>query len=174
MPVVFMFNLIAVNLFCTFLAIVENDYFSSFLSLMTMISFHFAFLDPCKNKACKFYSKCKIGTDGQPSCSCSSACPLIYKPVCGSDDEDYANQCLMEYEACTKQTEIVVKSQGECSKNRLGNYLYLKTYIAKSYIHISHLPTMQIIFTVINRASLKITGNSTQYVMRSQLPNAIS
>ncbi len=63
---------------------------------------------------------------------------MIYDPVCGNDNEDYANQCLMEYEACSKQTDISVKNKGECKKvmpgrNHLLSHFYTSALNGKVY-----------------------------------------
>jgi len=71
--------------------------------------------DPCKGMTCNYYSKCAPSENGKASCQCNLACPLIYKPVCGSDGKEYANKCVMEYESCTSKKMIYVVRKGKCN-----------------------------------------------------------
>lgn len=46
-----------------------------------------------------------ITTEGQ------CACPLIYMPVCGTDDNSYSNECILN---CAKKRNLNVKHLGKC------------------------------------------------------------
>ena len=92
------------------------------LSLLVM-SLAFAFLyrfyehfsDPCDVMICNYYAKCAASEDGTASCQCNRACPMIYKPVCGSDGKEYANKCVMEFESCTSKKMIYIVKRGKCN-----------------------------------------------------------
>ena len=72
--------------------------------------------DPCHDMKCEFYSRCVVSSNGNASCECRLGCPMIYKPVCGSNGKDYANKCVMEYESCSTKTIIEVTKQGKCNE----------------------------------------------------------
>ena len=54
--------------------------------------------------------------DGNATCQCNKACPLIYAPVCGTDNVTYPNLCVMDSTACEKKEHIQVQYNGECGK----------------------------------------------------------
>ena len=45
---------------------------------------------------------------------CNSDCPSEYKPICGSNEITYLNECLMRLDACTKDEEIISQHNGAC------------------------------------------------------------
>ena len=49
-------------------------------------------------------------------CKCNIACPLNYDPVCGTDGNTYANECVMKSTACLKKKNIAVEYTGECEE----------------------------------------------------------
>lgn len=49
-------------------------------------------------------------------CSCVQRCPMVYQPVCASDDKSYGSRCLLEQAACVGKKKINVLSAGFCSK----------------------------------------------------------
>ena len=63
----------------------------------------------------------KVDCEGKCPCKhqskrpCSSVCPLMFKPVCGSNGETYSNYCLLVYAACINpEQNIRVKCQKKC------------------------------------------------------------
>ena len=52
---------------------------------------------------------------------CVKACTTDYKPVCGSDNKTYANECVMKAESCFTKKNITVKSKGECKGKTVMN-----------------------------------------------------
>ena len=51
---------------------------------------------------------------------CRLACPRILYQVCGSNDETYDNECLLEVDSCVKQMEIVKLYDGVCRGEHRG------------------------------------------------------
>ncbi|XP_062500013.1 agrin-like [Corticium candelabrum] len=64
---------------------------------------------------CTFKGHCFEG-----KCVCRLACPRILYQVCGSNDETYDNECLLEVDSCVKQMEIVKLYDGVCRGNGLS------------------------------------------------------
>ena len=59
----------------------------------------------------------KVDCEGKCPCKrhCSSACPQTFKPVCGSNDETYSNDCLLEIAACeSPEQNITVECRKKC------------------------------------------------------------
>ena len=55
--------------------------------------------------------------DGSGKCECIQTCSEDYKPVCGSDDKTYSNECEMNIKACNEKVELTVKHTGQCGKS---------------------------------------------------------
>eukprot|EP01135_Chromosphaera_perkinsii_P002998 Nk52_evm20s232 gene=Nk52_evmTU20s232 len=47
---------------------------------------------------------------------CLRPCPLIYAPICASNDVTYPNECAMGGAACELNRKLTVKHKGECVK----------------------------------------------------------
>jgi hypothetical protein len=61
--------------------------------------------------------------DGNATCQCNKACPRIYAPVCGTDNETYSNLCVMESQGCEKEEHIEVQHVGNCSECSEASFL---------------------------------------------------
>ena len=53
--------------------------------------------------------------NGKATCRCKLMCRLDTEPVCGSDGETYANECVMKSESCLSKKLIEVQHKGRCS-----------------------------------------------------------
>ncbi|XP_078521881.1 putative pancreatic secretory proteinase inhibitor [Lissotriton helveticus] len=51
-----------------------------------------------------------------PECfeSAASFCPLNFSPVCGTDGETYANECLLCAKRITRKLDIRINKNGSC------------------------------------------------------------
>ncbi len=81
--------------------------------------------DPCKGKECSFGAQCVPSLDGLTArCQCPERCnrygdSVGSTPVCGSDGQDYNNQCEMRRTACREMKDIRVKYFGKCGEYSL-------------------------------------------------------
>uniref|UniRef100_A0A671MEX0 Tomoregulin-2-like n=1 Tax=Sinocyclocheilus anshuiensis TaxID=1608454 RepID=A0A671MEX0_9TELE len=67
----------------------------------------------CDTNTCKFDGEClRIGDI--ITCICNFKCNNDYVPVCGSNNENYENECFLRRDACKQQTEVLVVSEGSC------------------------------------------------------------
>ncbi|MBN3321503.1 TEFF2 protein, partial [Atractosteus spatula] len=67
----------------------------------------------CDTNTCKFDGEClRIGDT--VTCVCEFKCNNDYVPVCGSNNENYQNECYLRKDACKQQTEVLVVSEGSC------------------------------------------------------------
>ncbi|KAG7467487.1 hypothetical protein MATL_G00154440 [Megalops atlanticus] len=67
----------------------------------------------CDTNTCKFDGEClRIGDT--VTCICDFKCNNDYVPVCGSNNENYQNECYLRKDACKLQTEVLVVSEGSC------------------------------------------------------------
>ncbi|KAG7463786.1 hypothetical protein MATL_G00180350 [Megalops atlanticus] len=67
----------------------------------------------CDTNTCKFDGEClRIGDT--VTCICDFKCNSDYVPVCGSNNENYQNECFLRRDACKQQTEVLVVSEGSC------------------------------------------------------------
>ncbi|KAI1899408.1 hypothetical protein AGOR_G00061470 [Albula goreensis] len=67
----------------------------------------------CATNTCKFDGEClRIGDT--VTCICDFKCNNDYVPVCGSNNENYQNECYLRKDACKQQTEVLVVSEGSC------------------------------------------------------------
>ncbi|XP_071945465.1 agrin-like isoform X3 [Antedon mediterranea] len=51
---------------------------------------------------------------GKPVCKCDMMCPVMYKPVCGSDGMSYGSGCELYQAACELKMDIVIAYEGLC------------------------------------------------------------
>ncbi|XP_072888416.1 agrin isoform X6 [Hemitrygon akajei] len=72
--------------------------------------------DPCSDVTCGFGSSCVQSSDGQSAkCICPTTCSgQPEKVVCGSDGQDYRNECELNKHACDHHRNIYKKSDGFC------------------------------------------------------------
>lgn len=86
--------------------------------------------DPCADKLCPVGARCVPTPDGRSAtCVCPRHCPqygdhAASRPVCGSDNQDYRDQCEMRRSACERGQDVVVKYHGAC-----GQSLTLSLYL---------------------------------------------
>ncbi|KAJ8255908.1 hypothetical protein COCON_G00197720 [Conger conger] len=67
----------------------------------------------CATNTCKFDGEClRIGDT--VTCICDFKCNNDYVPVCGSNNENYQNECYLRKDSCKLQTEVLVVSEGSC------------------------------------------------------------
>ena len=60
-------------------------------------------------------------TKNSHRCICATVCPKVYDPVCGSNGQDYDNECLVNVSRCSTKRDITVASEGKCT---LGKEFY--------------------------------------------------
>ncbi|XP_056145952.1 tomoregulin-2a [Lampris incognitus] len=67
----------------------------------------------CDTNTCKFDGEClRIGDT--VTCICDFKCNNDYVPVCGSNNQNYQNECFLRRDACKQQSEVLVISEGSC------------------------------------------------------------
>ena len=74
----------------------------------------FAFADPCEKRACKHYAQCVSYDDGRTECECEDQCAKVEEPVCGTDDRDYTNECVIKATACRESRDLAVADNRPC------------------------------------------------------------
>lgn len=52
----------------------------------------------------------------------SPQCNNDYAPVCGSNNQNYQNECFLRRDACKQQSEVLIMSEGACPA---GTYIYI-------------------------------------------------
>ncbi|XP_042199559.1 agrin isoform X3 [Callorhinchus milii] len=72
--------------------------------------------DPCSEVSCSYGSTCIQSSDGQSAkCICPTSCERkVEKAVCGSDGQDYRNECELNMYACDRQKNLYKKHNGPC------------------------------------------------------------
>ncbi|XP_076133453.1 agrin [Alosa pseudoharengus] len=75
-----------------------------------------ALKDPCSDVTCSYGSTCIQSSDGMSAkCMCPLSCDRVAKQVvCGSDGQDYRNECELNKQACHSQKNVHVQRQGPC------------------------------------------------------------
>ncbi|KAL1021295.1 hypothetical protein UPYG_G00011370 [Umbra pygmaea] len=79
-----------------------------------------ALKDPCSEINCSFGSTCIQSSDGlSAKCMCPLSCDgKPEKVVCGSDGQDYRNECELYMHACNTKKNIRLQYQGSCDPCR--------------------------------------------------------
>ncbi len=57
-----------------------------------------------------------VKADDTAVCKCEKKCGEEIKPVCGSDDKNYLNECELKHRSCLKKIPISMAKKGSCSK----------------------------------------------------------
>ncbi|CAG5128381.1 unnamed protein product, partial [Candidula unifasciata] len=70
----------------------------------------------CVQENCiKYGGRCeRVGL--QYTCSCKFSCEAVRQPVCGSDDQIYGNQCIMQFQSCRKGKAITEQPMENCDE----------------------------------------------------------
>lgn len=76
---------------------------------------------------CRAGRECKVGVDGEASCTCVANCPDHFVPVCGSNNQSYDNYCLMHRDACLSGIHISLQKKGYCSNKSIKKKKTVKT-----------------------------------------------
>lgn len=53
----------------------------------------------------------------------SPQCNNDYAPVCGSNNQNYQNECFLRRDACKQQSEVLILSEGACPA---GMYIFVR------------------------------------------------
>lgn len=69
---------------------------------------------PCESHYCPNNGDCVEQSDGQTSCQCPTSCPSVREPVCGSDQQTYANECRLRADSCGKGQNVFIRHTGSC------------------------------------------------------------
>ena len=72
-----------------------------------------AIRDPCSIIECPHHGTCHV-VNGKGVCQCKLFCPLDAKPVCGSNGNTYANECILKSESCVSKKTIKIEHKGPC------------------------------------------------------------
>jgi len=88
----------------------------------------FAFADPCEKKACKHYAQCVSYDNGRTECECEDQCAKVEEPVCGTDDRDYTNECVLKATACRESRDLAVADNRPCG-GKTSVLLYIETSV---------------------------------------------
>lgn len=86
-------------------------------------------VNPCESRVCKGYETCAINRFGIAQCTCASICDPIIRPVCGTDNRTYDNQCELNLSTCREEKNVSVGYLGTCGKTR---NLFLKSSLIVS------------------------------------------
>ena len=96
--------------------------------LLSSHLFRFLTEGGCSLIRCSKYAVCNNAPDGTPTCVCPKKedCPADVKPVCGTDDNTYINECLMRVIACRKRLKTSIKKQGLCGREKKKKFFFRK------------------------------------------------
>ena len=79
---------------------------------------------------CQKYATCHEALDGTPTCVCpqKDKCPTELKPVCGSDNKNYINDCFLRALTCARQGDTFKRRDGVCGMFALIMYLTSRSF----------------------------------------------
>lgn len=81
---------------------------------------------------CHRYGKCvKNPKTGENECTCNRICTREYAPVCGTDGKTYGTECMMKLLVCDEDSDVTLKSRGECPSKGIKVCLLLSRTSSK-------------------------------------------
>ena len=74
--------------------------------------------DSCTGMKCQPNQVCKV-VKNMATCQCPEISDCGYNPalVCGSDRNEYPNECLLKVKSCLAASGLVLRNKGKCGKH---------------------------------------------------------